>query len=328
MISRNGNRIEVCGGYIAGVVTVVPSLRLTNGDWPHAQEAAKMTGVLERRHAGDGNTTESLCLAAAKKLLSSLSWTPESIDALVYVTQTPGSAVPASAFTLHAQLGLPQNCPAVEVNWSCSGYVYGLWIASKLALGEVGENKRVLLLVGDTSSKIIDPEDRATAPLFGDAGSATAVQGGDGLMRFVLGTDGSGADQLSQAHGDFLHMDGPQVFGFTLKRVPGLVADVLEDRSLSSINSIDYLLFHQANKWMLDHIAKKCGLGVHFMPEQIPSNIDRFGNTSCTSIPLLLCDKVGFDPGVVAMLGYGAGWGWAAVTVDLWHMRVCELMEV
>lgn len=318
MISSHGNLIDRCTGAIAGVVTAVPQWIRPNTDWPAAQEAAKMTGVLERRIAAPDQTTESLCLAAARRLLDALDWPPSSIEALVYVTQTPSTAVPAAAYDLHAALGLPAHCPAIQANWSCAGYVYGLWLAMKLARG------RVLLLVGDTSSRIVDGEDRATAPLFGDAGSATAIQSEDRFTRFVLGSDGAKNEHLAQAPGAFLKMDGASVFGFTLRVVPGLVTDVL------NAGRPDFLLFHQANRYMLSQLAKKSRLHDQFTPEQMPSNIDRFGNCSSASIPLLLCDKVGMRARGkrLALFGYGAGWAWAGATIDTPALRVAELVEV
>lgn len=318
MISSHGNLIARCTGAIAGVVTAVPQRIRPNLDWPEAAEAAKMTGVLERRIAGPDQTTETLCLAAARRLLVGLDWAPSSIEALVYVTQTPSMAVPAAAYDLHSALGLPAHCPAIEVNWSCAGYVYGLWLAMKLGLG------RVLLLVGDTSSRIVDPEDRATAPLFGDAGSATAIQADEAIVRFVLGSDGQKNEPLSQAPGELLRMDGASVFGFTLRVVPGLVDDVL------AAGRPDFLLFHQANRYMLGQLAKKTGLQEHFTAEQIPSNIDRFGNCSSASIPLLLCDRLGMRArgARLALFGYGAGWAWAGATIDAPALRVAKLVEV
>lgn len=332
MISPNGNRIAYAGGAIAGVVAAVPKNIVTNEGWPDAIAAAKMTGVLQRRRATT-QTTEDLCTAAAEQLLADLGWPASTIGALVYVTQTPGMAVPASAYSIHARLGLPTHCPAVEVNWSCAGYVYGLWLAMRLAdpSGFAEEpGGRVLLLVGDTSSTITDPHDSATAPVFGDAGSATAIIGGfdAGEVRFVLGTDGKDNGRLSQKPGAHLTMDGPSVFSFTLRTVPGLVEDTLPPE----MPKPDLLLFHQANRYMLRHLAAKCGLLERFDRMSIPSNIEEYGNCACASIPLLIATDVGVEPHNwtrrVAMFGYGAGWAWAGATLDTAQMRVSKLIEI
>jgi len=328
MITPNGNLRERVGGHIAGVVAAVPREVVSNAALPPgADEAAKLTGVRARRHARADQTTETLCLAAAQWLLRQLDWSTGSIDALVYVTQTPATSVPASAYGIHAALGLPAHCPAIEVNWSCAGYVYGLWLATKLAQGGGLKARRVLLLVGDTSSRIVDPEDRATGPLFGDAGSATAVQGGPaaGHMDFVLGSDGHGSEKLSQRRGGYLSMDGAAVFSFTLRAVPGLVDDVL---ALANARP-DFLLFHQANRFMLDHLAKKMKLAEGFGPGAIPSNIERFGNCSCASIPLLLCEQLGMRArgARLALFGFGAGWAWAGMAADMGALDVVDLIE-
>jgi 3-oxoacyl-[acyl-carrier-protein] synthase-3 len=326
MITRHGNRAESLHGSVGGIVTAVPSVELTNADLgADAAQAAKMTGVLARRHAAEDQTTETLGLAAARRLLEQMEWAPSSIDLLVYVTQTPGLAVPASAYDLHGRLGLPQHTPAIEVNWSCAGYVYGLWLAMRM-LGGTG---RALLVVGDTTSRIVHPNDRATAPLFGDACSATAVVAGPerGLTQFVHGTDARGTEKLTMpaTREDFVRMDGAAVFSFTLRTVPPLVEDILDIAPAP-----DYLLFHQANAYMLQHLVGKMKLAERFEPHQIPTNIDRFGNCSSASIPLLLCDKLGNAARVsrLALFGFGAGWSWAGAVLSGYRMQVTELIEV
>lgn len=332
-------------GSIIGVVSAVPARVITNADCPDpvaADEAAKLTGVLERRWVGAGQSARTLCTDAAKRLLEGLAWAPASIDVLVYVTQTPEGAVPADVYRIAAELGLPVSCACLQINWSCSGYVYGLWTTMRL----LQPGQRALLLVGDATSTIADPADRATAPLFGDAGSATAIFGGGDDVQsfdqqnFVFGTAGMGADKLccnlhgsitlgERIEGPHLHMDGAAVFNFTLKRVPQLVADVL------ALDKPNYLLFHQANRFMLDHLVKKAKLLDSFEREQIPTNIARFGNCSCASIPLLMCASDDVMAASVqkgytrlALFGFGAGWAWAGASIWCEHMQVLELIEV
>jgi len=324
MITRNSNLAEALNASIQGVVTVVPKGSVANIQLPPgADDAARLTGVQHRRRASAEDTTESMCLAAAQRLMAELEWKSSSVRALVYVTQTPGLAVPASAFGLHRSLNLPQSAPALQVNWSCAGYVYGLWLAMQLARYS---GDRVLLLVGDTSSSITDPFDRATGPLFGDAGSATAVVGDRVLSHFVLGNDGMRNEQLQQKRGEFLHMDGAGVMSFALQQVPRLIEDVL-----NIAPSPDYLLFHQANRFMLDQVVRKSKLLERFTTAQIPSNVERFGNCSCASIPLLLCDMVGQQSAQLsrfALFGFGSGWAWAGAVISGMRMDVCELIEV
>lgn len=314
---------SIARGTIAGVVTAVPARVITNADCPDpqaAEEAAKLTGVRERRWVRE-DTAADLCRSAARRLLEGLGWRGVDLDLIVYVTQMPERAVPADVFTLAADLGASSKCVCLQVNWSCSGYVYGLWTAMRL----LDPGKRALLVVGDATSRICDPGDRATAPLFGDAGSATAIFGEGLTQHFVLGSDGDGAGRLSQRPRGFLKMDGAAVFNFTLRVVPPLVDAVLE------VGRPDYLLFHQANAFMLEHLAKKSKLQ-DFEPRQIPTNVARFGNTSCASIPLLMCDKLAdqlrTETASLGLFGFGAGWAWAGAHINTWPMKVVELVEV
>ena len=330
------NRHATARGSIVGVVSAVPARVITNADCPDpaaADEAAKLTGVLERRWVGPGQSSRTLCTDAAKRLLEGLAWAPASIDVLVYVTQTPEGAVPADVYRIATELGVPVSCACLQINWSCSGYVYGLWTTMRLLQG----GQRALLLVGDATSTIADPADRATAPLFGDAGSATAIGGSDVEQHFVLGTDGAGADKLccnlhgsitidEQIEGPHLHMDGAAVFNFTLKRVPQLVKDVMAHSEPT------YLLFHQANRFMLEHLVKKAGLQGYATGSAIPTNIERFGNCSCASIPLLMCSELVPDLtrswNRLALFGFGAGYAWAGASIQCAPLDVVELIEV
>lgn len=331
------NRHATARGSIVGVVAAVPARVITNADCPDpeaADEAAKLTGVRERRWVATGQSARTLCTDAAKRLLEGLAWKPASIDVLVYVTQTPDGAVPADVYRIAADLGLPVSCACLQINWSCAGYVYGLWTTMRL----LDSGKRALLLVGDATSTIADPGDRATAPLFGDAASATAIEGSSVEQHFVLGTDGAGADKLCQdlrasrirlEDGPFLEMDGAAVFNFTLREVPKLVADL---RTI--MPDAHWHLMHQANEFILKHLVRKCGLA----PAYTPINIQRFGNCSSASIPLLMCDALSLvltkhaskeAPLKLALLGYGAGWAYAGGAIRCEHiLGVCELIEV
>lgn len=324
------NAHHTAHGWIAGVVAAVPDNVITNDDCPDpaaAHEAARITGVHERRWVRAGQTAEDLCGTAAARLLGALGWQPSEVDALVYVTQTPTRAVPADVYSIAASLGI--KAPCVQVNWSCAGYVYGLWLLMRL----LQPGQRGLLLVGDATSTICDPGDRATAPLFGDAGSATAIVGGGQEQHFFLGTDGSGADKLCQAGcvrdvppelPGMLQMDGAAVFNYTLRAVPQLAADV---RGVMPDPS--FWLLHQANAFMLDHLARKCQLPYL----STPTNVHLFGNCSSASIPLLMASTpvefpLQLQPCDIAMIGMGAGWAHGAAALRGVHLRVCELIEV
>jgi 3-oxoacyl-[acyl-carrier-protein] synthase-3 len=332
---------------LRGVVSAVPSRRLDNADF-EAQfgregvaDVVKMTGVEHRYWAENGQTASDLCFLAAQRLLARLDWAPDSVGALVFVSQTPDHRLPATACVLQHRLGLSTRCQAFDVGLGCSGYVYGLWLASLLVQGGCG---RVLLLNGDISSRTIDPTDRATALLFGDAGAASALEQSDGAppIHFVLGTDGAGARHLIISGGggrppapdsrrpatlseDHLFMDGGEVFSFTLRAVPKLVLETLADAGLER-DQLDALLLHQANRFMLRHIVKKIGL-----PEaRAPINIDRYGNTSSASIPLLMTTDIATrltsETTRVMSVGFGVGFSWGAALMTLAPLACAETL--
>ncbi len=328
---------------LAGVVCAVPSQVVTNEYFEKEfsksdiADIVKMIGVKERRWVNPGQTTSDLCLLAARTLISDLGWSAQDIGLLVLVTQTPDYALPASACVLHGLLGLGTNCAAFDVNLGCSGYVYGLWMVSQLM--QAHSARRALLLVGDTSF-YNDTTDRSTALLFGDAGTATALemQEGAGEWHFVVGTDGHGArnlivpksgtrqeiprdERMGNRDLSKLFMDGGEIFNFTLSAVPPL-GHALFEYSHASIESFDAFLFHQANTFMLKHLARKLKLPV----DRVPMNMERFGNTSSASIPLLMCDKLGerlrLEDMRLAMFGFGVGYSWAT------PMRVVRIVEL
>lgn len=331
--TKSGNLRQTLPVFIEGMVTATPSEVISNDMLGQlAKEAARVTGVLERRHASPGMTTETLCQAAAAKLMENLGTRPEDVAVLVYVTQTPGRPLPSSAHDLHARLKLPAMTPAVEVNWSCSGYVYGLWLASVI-LSQLSGNGKALVLVGDTISTVVDQSDRATGPLFGDAGSATLLAMSGAVhhdhttfgehITFVLGNNGEGAEALSRRHGEALGMDGTKVMNFALDIVPPLVEDLM----YCGRPRVAY--FHQANQLIIRHLAKKLKLEERLGTGSVPQNVERFGNSSCASIPLLMCDKWAERRGDEAMMvGFGAGWAWAGAVFSTARIGCAERIEL
>ncbi|WP_137899219.1 ketoacyl-ACP synthase III [Sphingomonas sp. 2SG] len=341
-----GRSISVTGSRIAGVVSCLPehvvdntSFRERFGD--KANDIEKMTGVRERRWTDADTTTADLCQRAAETLLERLGWERDSVDALFFVTQTPDYRLPATACALQGRLGLNRQTLAFDVNLGCSGYPYGLWLAMTTAAS--GAARRVLLLVGDTITKTVDSEDRSTAMLFGDAGTATAIEANaDGAAHFILGTDGTGEHQLIISEGAFrsapvpaddiagpkadaLYMDGGAIFNFTLATVPPLVTATL-DRD-GGADGFDAFLFHQANAFMLKHLAKKSRLPA----DKVPMNIDRFGNTSSATIPLLmttdLATRLRVGPVRLGMFGFGVGFSWGSVDITVGPLACVETID-
>jgi 3-oxoacyl-[acyl-carrier-protein] synthase-3 len=344
---RAGVESTTRGVSIAGVVTAVPTKIIVNDDFRSTFPAedianvAKMIGVSERRRVREGQTTADLCEAAARSLVNSLGWKTDDVGVLVFVSQSSDYALPATACTLQSKLSLPTQCASFDVNLGCSGYVYGLWLAASLM--STTNAQRGLLLVGDTGY-FNDPSDRATAMVFGDAGSATALEKSSGATpwRFVLGTNGEGAKNLivhksgtRQAMPDDprmtgrdptkLFMDGGEIFNFTLSAVPPLAHQLFGGPT--GMGAYDAFLFHQANTFMIRHLAKKLKLE----PSKVPMNMERFGNTSSASIPLLMSDIMA--PALttrknrLALFGFGVGYSWAAADVHCGPLSVAAVID-
>jgi 3-oxoacyl-[acyl-carrier-protein] synthase III len=318
---------------IVGVSTVVPEQQVDNmdlhADFPAAElrKIVQMAGI-RKRHISDGTICSSdLCLAAADNLLKKLNWLADSIDALIFVTQSPDYFLPSTASLLHRDLGLSHHCAAFDVGLGCSGYPYGLWLGSMML--NFG-HKRVLVLHGETPSLFTDPLDRGTHLLFGDAGSATALEYYENATPcyFNLQSDGKGFDQLIIPAGGFrkpisdqerdyqLYMNGTGLFNFTLERVPPLIMDTLNQAALNT-EQVDYYVFHQSNQFMMKHIAKKCNLA----ETSTPIILENFGNTGGVSVPLAITQALTAEKRAanckLMLLGYGVGLSWASALVDL-----------
>ncbi len=331
---------------IVGVVSCLPQDQISNSHFVDrfgeaaVNEVTKMIGVQNRFWSDAITTTRDLCRVAGQRLLQKLNWEPESVDALIFVSQTPDYRLPASACALQADLKLSPACITFDVNLGCSGYPYAIWLGMMMV--QTGAARRVLLAVGDTVSKLVDLNDRATALLFGDAGTVTAIEAKPNEQAvFVLGTDGSGVNNLIVPQGGFkdhtktaderllgkkadcLYMDGGEIFNFTLKTVPALVSKTIE-LSGFSVEAHDAFLFHQANLFMLKHLAKKAKLPA----DKTPINIDRYGNTSCASIPLLMTtclqDRLSKETLRLALFGFGVGYSWAGASLAVGPLNCVE----
>ena len=307
------------GVRMRGVVSVTPERRLDNADFVErfgedaVRDVTKMIGVETRYWVRPGQTTSDLCLVAGERLLERLDWACDSVDALIFVSQTPDQRLPATACVLHSRLGLPPHCQAFDVGLGCSGYVYGLWLASTLITAGCA---RVLLMAGETSSLLIDHDDRGTALLFG-----VAVPAG-GFREPVQ--DSRRAGPFNPEH---LFMDGGEVFAFTLRAVPKLVAETLAHAGCG-VEEVDAFVLHQANRFMLTHLAKKIGA----RPDQAPINIDRFGNTSSATLPLVLttdlAKRLAASPANIALVGFGVGYSWGAALMQIGPLACAETIHL
>jgi 3-oxoacyl-[acyl-carrier-protein] synthase-3 len=304
-----------------------------------AERVVKNIGVRSRHVVSSAVCTSDLCLDAGRRLLQALSWSAD-VDLLIVVTQTPDFFLPATSCVVHGRLGLKKNCASFDINLGCSGYVYGLWMAANL-MGP--SRRRALLLVGDTISKVLPEADRSVTPLFGDAGTATALEWtrSSTPWHFELGTDGSGEGHLKVAAGafrerlpapgkpglqessgsEFLRMNGAEVFAFTLREVKPLIERVLANAGWS-VAETDAFVFHQANKFMLEHLARQSRIPV----DKLVINLESFGNTSSASIPLALVDALGEELSNHSMrlllAGFGVGFSWGAVAIEAGPMVI------
>lgn len=328
----------VDGVALRGVVGCLPDQRESVTDLARrfgdeaATRIAKATGIITRHLAGPDLCTSDLMEQAARRLLVGLGWEAASVDLLVCVTQTPDQPLPGNGALLQHRLGLRKGMVVIDVTQGCAGFVHGLWMASSLVKQMGG---RALLLVGDTTSRLIDPDDRSVAPLFGDGAAAVAldVSSAAAPMWFDLGSDGAGAPYLSVSGGGMrqpgmaprLFMDGTQVFAFTLREVPGSVNAVLTGAGWAMAD-VHHLVLHQANAQMIRHLAQKLGA----TPDQAPITLTERGNTSSASIPLALCDALAgaltTQPRRLVMSGFGVGWSWASVAMVCEPLVVCEMM--
>ncbi len=348
--SSVGRSVKVKDAAIVGVVSCLPQEKVINTHFETqfgaatVKDVVKMIGVQNRFWANERTTTKDLCAHAGKRLLSRLEWPALSVDALIFVSQTPDYRLPATACRLQSDLGLPSSCIAFDINLGCSGYPYALWLG--MTMVQTGAARRVLLAVGDTISKIVDPTDRSTAMLFGDAGTVTALEVSHSVnSSFILGTDGRGAHNLIVPKGgsrdyskngdprlveksaDCLYMDGGEIFNFTLKTLPALVNETFVLSGIK-LERYDGFLFHQANLFMLKHLIKKAKLP----PEKTPINIDQYGNTSSASIPLLMTtclqNRLQKEPMQLAMFGFGVGYSWASASISVGPLKCVETITL
>lgn len=302
-------------------------------------------GVVERRVVDDDVCASDLCYKAAIKLMEDNEIDPNSIDVLLFMSQTSDYRIPATAPILQHRLGLSNDTLCLDLSLGCSGFVFAL--STAYAYANMG--LRVLLLDGETFSKIVNKRDKVDWPLYGDGATATLVEQGDFEESvFILKSDGSGKDSViirdgmrnkitpesciekEEEEGNIrtgleVFMDGMAVFNFAMKRVPKSIKEIVEV-SGTTMEDIDWLVFHQANKFMTDFFTKK----LKFNPEKVPYCIQKYGNTSSTSVPLTIVselhDKLK-DGDRVVMSGFGAGLSWGTVRVVFNGCKISPVIE-
>lgn len=339
---------------IRAMSACVPSQVVSNRDLGYLipQEEIEKTigsiGIEERRIAEDNVCASDLCFKAAQKLMADNAIAPESIDVLLFMSQTGDYRIPATSTILQHRLGLSKETCCIDLSLGCSGYVFAL--STAFAYASMKGVRRVLLLDGETFSKIVNRRDKVDWPLYGDGGTATLVEKGDyEESLFLLRSNGGGEDAVKIPAGGMrqrttavslmeteredgnirndleIYMDGMDVFNFAMSVVPKSVKEIAK-LTETTLDDIDWLVFHQANKFMTDFFAKR----LKFNMDKVPYCIQKYGNTSSASIPLTivseLCGKLN-ERSQVVMCGFGAGLSWGTARVVFHDCKVSPVIE-
>lgn len=326
--------------YIKDIAYYLPAQVLTNeqiaAEFPEwsAEKVANKVGITERHIAALDETATDMAYRAAERLFAQ-GVDRASIDFVLLCTQSGDYFLPSSACILQDRLGLSKNCGALDFNLGCSGYEYGLAIAKGLIIA--GISKNILLLTSETYTKYLHPQDKGNRTIFGDGASATLVstEGFAEIGEVVLGTDGSGAENLivrslgarhkellhdfrvdeeeGLVSGDHLYMHGGNVFNFTADVVPPMVEELLQKSGLTQ-EEIDLWVFHQANKYMINYLRKLLDID----KERFYIFMEHVGNTVSSTIPIALVEarKENKLHGNVLLAGFGVGLSWGGVMLN------------
>lgn len=337
---------------IRGIAACVPPKVDENKDVPFysSEECEKIiesTGVERKYVVSDGITASDLCLKACETLLADLGWERESIDALCYVTQTPDYINQPTGFVMHDKLELSADCMVLDMFHGCPGWVVGLSAISSLM--SLGSLKRVLFVDGDNITSQQYPLDRESRPLFGDAGTATALEYDEGAapLFFQIGSNSKDGVSLIRKKGAYRQphtlesyerelrmlngelgveevddtMDGMSVFSFGITTPPKSIKQLCEKFDID-LQKVDKLVLHQANKFMVNKIAKKLKVDM----DKVPSCLKDYGNTTSTSIPLTIVTQCNEEYSTKKLTtvscGFGTGLSWGTVCFETDHI-VC-----
>lgn len=331
-----GAKIEKIEFYLPEILLSNQQLAEEFPEWG-ADKILEKIGIKERHIVGENETALDLAIKASEQVLENFD--RNKIDFVLLCTQSPDYFLPTSACILQDKLGLKTNIGALDFNLGCSGFIYGLAMAKSLILASVANN--VLLVTAETYSKFIHKKDKANRSIFGDAAAATIVSLSDDnkIFEFELGTDGSGMSNLIVENGGLrnkscsleedvydesgniknsnnLFMNGPEIFNFTIENVPELVRNTLEKNGLT-LETVDYVIFHQANKYMLDYLRKK----IKIPTEKFYQNMENTGNTVSATIPIAI--KGCLDNNLikkgdkVLVVGFGVGYSWGAAVIEI-----------
>ena len=342
---------------ITGVAACVPKQKIVNTEFTgfftpkEIKAAIQKTGIAERRVVDDKTCASDLCCAAAEALLEEMSIDRDEIDVLIFVSQTPDYRMPITGTILQDRLGLAKTTAAFDINLGGSGYVYGLALAYSYAQQE--SIRKVLLLDGETRSKVYSFKDKAAGLVFGDGGSATIVEkiDHDNPTYFSLNSDGAGSRIIWIKGGGYRHPSSAETlrekehedgsircdeqgvfdvagfFDFASREIPADMVRIFEYAG-ENYEGIDFYLLHQADKFLNDQIAHK----LKIPQDKLPYSIQKFGNTSSVSIPLTMVSEIRHElrqgKNRLFLSGFGAGLSWASAIMSTDRCLIPKLMEI
>jgi len=307
----------------------------------------KTTGIDSIRIANNNTTTSDLCYIAAESLFSDNHIDRSLIDGLIFVSQTGDYRLPQTSHILQHRLNLPTNTLCLDLPIGCTGYIYGIYQASLMLQSK--SCKKVLLLAGDTTSKLINNEDKSLKMVFGDGASATLIEEGNDDICCIIHSDGSNFEHLIIPNGgcrnkqqvpitelisdkdgnkrtlNDLYMDGMGIFNFAISKIPPLINEILQYNE-NDDEDIDAYILHQANKFMIDYLRKKTKI----LNDKLPLMVNGFGNTGANSIPLVLTELFSNNNDNlkrVLLCGFGVGLSWGAIICDLSKTKILKTIE-
>lgn len=346
---------EIKNVALRGVSAVVPPGKVSSYDFSFfTHEEVEMfmntVGVKNRYMADDTICASDMCCIAAERLIKDLGWNKEDIGLLSFESVTGDYRTPPTSCILQDRLSLPTSCMTFDLPMGCCGMLYSVAIVGNMM--QAGYIKKALLLIGDTITRMSSPYDQSRVPLFGDCGTALALEYDETADKIIadFNTLGSGFQSLITPHGGFRHpvtlesfkyedfghgivrapihsvIQGMDVFAFAISKPPKSIKSLLEIYNINKDNDVDYFLFHQANKKIVDTIVKK----VKIDPDKVPSNIEEFANTGGASIAMLMVTNIKNEiknkPLTLLLSAFGLGLTWGTMVLKTSKIVVSDLI--